>query len=73
MDRKQREDAINEVRHGANMAAAGLFLLASESWMFKCSVSTLGACFKGHEASLHHYIQGVFHGQALSLHRHGFR
>jgi hypothetical protein len=56
MDRKQREDAINEVSN-----------FDSSDWL------ALGARAQSYASSLHHYIQRIVHGQALSVYRHGLR
>ena len=61
MDRKQREDAINEVTIQ--------FLLRNSLNPTMHS----GSRTQGYETPVHHYIQGIFHGQEVSLHCDGLR
>ena len=58
MDRKQREDAINEV---------------SQSLALVSNSPHIGSRAQSHASSIHHYLQGIIHGQAMSLHRDGLR
>jgi hypothetical protein len=57
MDKKQREDAINEV------------ILK----MFLNNMRSTGPRFESHAPPLYHHLQGIFHGQEVSVHSHGLR
>ena len=71
MDRKQREDAINEVG-GRRSVANRKSDVGTCSIVLSYSVLS-GTRAKSYASSLHHHLQGVLHGQALSLYRHGLR
>jgi len=58
MDRKQREDAINEV---------------SSPLSFIHTFCSKGPRAQSNAAPLHHHVQRIVYGQEVSVHRHGLR
>ena len=83
MDRKQREDAINEVseriyRHQElhHKAFKLLPTIISSHPLYVMIFHFLfvaGTCAQSYATSIYHYIQRVLYGQAMPMHSDGLR